>query len=146
LHVGLPEDWQVAERQAERADGIPDAEKIDVDGLRIFQNPALFQRKVMLAIFPLGQELADCGSGAAPAVTRVDLADGERSASDQQTAFGNEAGQTSRGVGAAAEAEDEECVPRIVTIDEPLVGTNDFVVEAIAEHTAPRALAKPRAN
>ena len=99
-------------------------------GLGVLQQPSFFDRGVISSPRAGALELPD-RPVILPLVAFVELFDAQRRTGFEQTVFGNQAGKTPSGVGAAAEAEDEDVVAWTVIVDQPLVGLGDIVIDPL---------------
>jgi hypothetical protein len=59
----------------ERAYGVPDSQKVETDGLRVFHHPALFKRKLDFSFFLFDQEITNGLDGARAAISGIKLTD-----------------------------------------------------------------------
>jgi hypothetical protein len=102
LHISFSKNRELAERKAERADGVPHSQELDVNDLRVFQHPAFLKREIFLSVLLLLRKFTDRCHATCLAVAGIKLRNGKRRAYADQTAFRDEARQTARGVSAAA--------------------------------------------
>jgi len=92
------------------------------------QQPFLDERRVRGR--SVRQQLPDRLVGSAT-VPCIELLDGQGRPWLEDTALGDQAGEAPCGIGASAEPEQEDIVTRLEDLDEPRVGVNDLVIEAV---------------
>lgn len=93
--------WILRRSQSERADGIPDPDKIDVDNQCVFQHPLFSEREILrFSRVPQFDQGEDRLALAVQAVPVIQLLNRERRAQFEETAFSNEAGEAARRISA----------------------------------------------
>src|SRR5262249_54864557 len=73
---------------------------------------------------------------AMPPISCIKLLDRQRRAGFQDTALGNEAGQTACGIGSAAKSEDKNLVARLERFGKPCVCIDNLIIDAITFNAA----------
>ena len=138
VEKGISRSLQLPDKRegdAERTHGVEDAKEFDRNCQRVFQHPGFLEAEVGLAVGLRRHQLPNGSLVRAP-VAHEHLIDAKRRAALQQAALGNEPGQASRRIGAAAEAENEDLVARLVVVDQPFIGAGDRGIDTLAEHAA----------
>ena len=105
---------EAVDRDPERADGVPDSDEVHVDlGVRVRTSEEFGCDAARLAVL------------VGAAIEGIRLLDQMPVFGPQDAAVPHEANRAARGVGATAEAEEVELVPRLVILDQEAVALLD---------------------